>query len=568
MPSISIVLSLLSGISIVQYLYSRSRYLDCDSPSFRENLNQTHKSRFFSRPTTLQSVMRVRTLSLIFYLECIVGSSIIGVEPSKQHLYQPNINQETGEESWSCLSDPTIILSYSQINDNYCDCPDGSDEPGTNSCSYKLDQKFYCKNTNHIPGYIENYKLNDGVCDYDVCCDGSDEYLTDKCPDKCSEIHQQFVKYKGDVSREVEKSLAIKNQIIENSSRIKNEIREKLNDLKHQLKTGTDVTYEFNDEFNSAIKKILEENGIVMNFRVDESELDTDDEVENVEPDEEVDSLSEISSYISSMNSKIDSQQQTINRLESILSNLAGNYNPNFNDLAVKESVNQFQEYFSNKIDLDVQEIDIQNVLQQIQETRGNEAKSNDFTEPTFGNMLSFYLNKFTQNDVEDEVMKSFNPSNTRSNTKTSNSKISDKEIKALEFEITLCENDLKADFGPDDILRSLQSVSITNKIGEYSYKIGLLNSIHQGNVLIGKYSHFEDNKLHFRNGDKCWNGPYRSGVVELICGSNHKLISVSEPEKCEYSFELISPIACQEYSDEDFLANFEINYDDLTISN
>lgn len=493
--------------------------------------------------------MRVHTLSLIFYLECIVSSSILGVDPSKQHLYQPNINQETGEKSWSCLSDPTIILSYSQINDNYCDCPDGSDEPGTNSCSYKLDQKFYCKNTNHIPGYIENYKLNDGVCDYDVCCDGSDEYLTSKCPDKCSEIHQQFVKYKEDVSRDVEKSLAIKNQIIENSSKIKIEISEKLNNLKHQLKT-----------------------------RREESELYIDDEVENVEQvDEEADSLSEISRYISSMNSKINSQQQTINRLESILTKLVGNYNPNFNDLAVKESVNQFQEYFSNKIDLAVQEIDIQNVLQQMKEktrensgtsneAKFNEGNLNDFVEPTFGNMILFYLNKFTHNDVEAEVIKASSPSSTRSKTKISNSNIEglEKEIKALEFEINLYENDLQADFGPDDILRSLQSVSITNKIGEYSYKIGLLDSIYQGNVLIGKYSHFDDNKLHFRNGDKCWNGPYRSGVVELICGSNHKLISVSEPEKCEYSFELISPIVCQEYSDEDLLANFEINYDDL----
>lgn len=61
-------------------------------------------------------------------------------------------------------------FARAQLNDDFCDCPDGTDEPGTSACP---GAKFYCRNAGHIPVLLYSSRVNDGICD---CCDGSDEY--------------------------------------------------------------------------------------------------------------------------------------------------------------------------------------------------------------------------------------------------------------------------------------------------------------------------------------------------------------------------------------------------------
>lgn len=64
-------------------------------------------------------------------------------------------------------------IEYSQINDDYCDCLDGSDEPGTNACPNGRFVCSYQEKYKNYPMVLPSNRVNDGVCD---CCDGSDEW--------------------------------------------------------------------------------------------------------------------------------------------------------------------------------------------------------------------------------------------------------------------------------------------------------------------------------------------------------------------------------------------------------
>ncbi|CAI5499804.1 unnamed protein product [Closterium sp. Naga37s-1] len=77
---------------------------------------------------------------------------------------------DDGRGEWGGGGKESMKLHISRVNDDFCDCPDGTDEPGTSACP---NASFFCRNRGHNPLSLFSSRVNDGICD---CCDGSDEY--------------------------------------------------------------------------------------------------------------------------------------------------------------------------------------------------------------------------------------------------------------------------------------------------------------------------------------------------------------------------------------------------------
>ena len=75
----------------------------------------------------MAAIMRVRPLGLALLLALIAvqtrAASVRGVDPALSARYEP------AGGKFACL-DGSKAIPASQVNDGYCDCVDGTDEPG------------------------------------------------------------------------------------------------------------------------------------------------------------------------------------------------------------------------------------------------------------------------------------------------------------------------------------------------------------------------------------------------------------------------------------------------------
>ncbi|THH04769.1 hypothetical protein EW146_g10088, partial [Bondarzewia mesenterica] len=117
-----------------------------------------------------------------------------GVPPHLVHRYTSE-----GSGTWTCL-DGSQRIPWTSVNDDYCDCADRSDEPGTGACP---DTLFYCKNEGHIGASIPSSRVNDGICEPD-CCDGSDE-PSSVCENTCKEVGEEY-RRRVDAERKLRKT--------------------------------------------------------------------------------------------------------------------------------------------------------------------------------------------------------------------------------------------------------------------------------------------------------------------------------------------------------------------------
>lgn len=161
-----------------------------------------------------------------------------GVNPRDQHKYNP-----VRGDKFKCLTSGELI-PHSDLNDNYCDCADGSDEPGTSACSHlsktpKAHVGFWCRNAGHVPEVISPMIVDDGICD---CCDGADE-PAGFCKNTCDVVGAQDRARREEEMKELNAGLEIKKQWINEADAAHKDKLKELTELQielEELKTKTE----------------------------------------------------------------------------------------------------------------------------------------------------------------------------------------------------------------------------------------------------------------------------------------------------------------------------------------
>ncbi|KAJ9118653.1 hypothetical protein QFC22_003873 [Naganishia vaughanmartiniae] len=121
----------------------------------------------------------------------------------------------------------------------------------------------------------------------------------------------------------------------------------------------------------------------------------------------------------------------------------------------------------------------------------------------------------------------------------------------------------LDTEFGPEGEWKKLENTCIDREQGDYTYTLCFFGKVTQKSNKDGATHHLGTyagwnagsdvqagteayySKQLYNRGLKCWNGPERSVNVDLTCGTSNEITHISEPEKCEYRFQVTTPALC-----------------------
>jgi len=492
--------------------------------------------------------------------EILCTSKILGVIPERASLYDSS-------KPFACL-DGSNTIPFNQVNDDYCDCRDGSDEPGTAAC---LNGQFACENFGYIVQMIPSGRVNDGICD---CCDGSDETNNPntnlKCENTCNVLAAEMRAEEERLKVLTDQGLTKKKELIDQGNLLMKSIQDSINDLTanrasletektrleelkkeseskaNEAKSAQDLVF---DEQEAEFKKIETAKKALELFRFLDLNADLILSPEELTKNSELDILfdSDGSFTLEEAQNLLDGNDQVTS--EVFASIYYEKISPHINrNSKVEETIpSENNNEDGSDDDSENNNEDGNNEDSEHEEETYDEHESTEESTEAPVPTVDRTYNSETQNLINEfeEAKRLFNDADIKFQD-------ADREIKEK-------ESKLAYDIGTEKEFASMIDQCYEFNDREYIYKLCPFSKTVQqskannGDTSIGSWAGWAENdetenkykQMRFTNGLACWNGPQRSTIVHLSCGLENKVISVSEPNKCEYEMKFETPAAC-----------------------
>lgn len=453
-----------------------------------------------------------------------------------------------------------------------------------------------------MPSYIPFTNVNDGVCDYDLCCDGSDEWEGVggiKCEDRCVKIGKEWKKQ--DELRQ--KSLGAANkrrkELVSDAARLRKEVEDRIQTLGTQVEGAQMKVVNLEKELADVERR---ERGKVIKGPGKGGKITVLSSLAKERITELVENLARV-------RSERDVARARIQELEGILTTFKEEYNPNFNDEGVKRAVKAWEDYAARDKGSDsdsAHDRDLDEMLKSDAENGLNweEFESIENNDVEVCKLYSMYISSFSGikhitvyqfeeylpkplRDWLDQKLRDFrimlieNGILASPHTDTSDSKLviearqqltaAQKELEDDRSELRSHREDLEKDYGPDEVFRALKGQCVEKQSGEYTYEFCWMDKTTQksnkggGHTNMGNFARIDkitvdedlppDGKglgsgeryaLKYENGQHCWSGPNRSTQVILACAEKDEIWKIVEEEKCVYRMEVGTPAVCQ----------------------
>lgn len=180
--------------------------------------------------------------------------------------------------------------------------------------------------------------VNDGVCDYDLCCDGSEEWAGVggvKCENRCKEIGKEWRRKDEQKQRALGQAGRKRKELVADAARLRKEVEARIQTLQIEVESSAVKVKELEVALAETEKR---ERGKVIKGAGKSSRV-------AVLAGLAKDRVEELRTSLVDVRQQRNTAIDRVTELEAILTTFKEEYNPNFNDEGVKRAVRSWEEY-------------------------------------------------------------------------------------------------------------------------------------------------------------------------------------------------------------------------------